>query len=280
MKVFSVVIPTYNSEKILSYTLESLIQQSLDVNQFEVIVCDDGSSDNTKECVKSYRSQLDIHYLFQEDKGFRAARARNMGLNKAVGKNIFFLDSGVILERAALQQHATALSSQSHDINIGFCHGFEEFESTENEYLKLIELLDFVTVFKRLSGARDAVDCRQRLLKEIGHKNGFIAHPWLMFWGGHLSCSTELLKSVDGFDEKFTRWGGEDVELGLRLYREGHRFSLLEDALAYHIPHQKVESATPQTSHDNCHYIHNKHQLALTRRMLTEDWQTIIRSVA
>ena len=73
----SVVIPTYNRSALLAKLLRQLAEQRLPATEFEVIVADDGSSDDTKDVVTSFADRLRIRYHFQEDLGFRAAIARN-----------------------------------------------------------------------------------------------------------------------------------------------------------------------------------------------------------
>ena len=63
--VFSVIIPTYNRADRLKTALECLYKQTF--VDFEVIVCDDGSTDNTKEIVDAFRDKLDIKYIRQEN---------------------------------------------------------------------------------------------------------------------------------------------------------------------------------------------------------------------
>ena len=86
----SVVIPTYNRAKDLRRCLDSLMAQDFD--DFEVIVCDDGSTDNTAEVVDDYISLLDISYSYDENFG-GPARPRNRGVNLARAEYIAFLDS-------------------------------------------------------------------------------------------------------------------------------------------------------------------------------------------
>jgi glycosyltransferase involved in cell wall biosynthesis len=82
----SVIIPTYNRSKLLCYTLNSLVKQSLPKDRYEVIICDDGSHDDTAQITEKYKSFLNIKYVFQEDKGYRPASARNNGIKLASGK--------------------------------------------------------------------------------------------------------------------------------------------------------------------------------------------------
>ena len=82
MKI-SVIIPTYNREKLISKTIESVLQQTYKVD--EIIIIDDGSIDNTKDIVNTYSSNHhNIKYIYQENKG--VSKARNHGILLAQNK--------------------------------------------------------------------------------------------------------------------------------------------------------------------------------------------------
>lgn len=85
---FSIVIPTYNRSHMLGKALESVNRQTY--TDWELIVVDDGSTDNTKEVVESYNDSR-IKYFFQTNQ--ERSAARNNGVEKACGKYICFLDS-------------------------------------------------------------------------------------------------------------------------------------------------------------------------------------------
>ena len=87
---FSVIIPTYNRGDRIEVCLDSLLNQSYKF--FEVIVCDDGSIDNTREIVELYNDRLNLRYVWEENWG-GPARPRNNGIRIAKGKWICFLDS-------------------------------------------------------------------------------------------------------------------------------------------------------------------------------------------
>jgi glycosyltransferase involved in cell wall biosynthesis len=88
--IFSIVIPTYNREKKLKRVLDSLVEQTF--KNFEVIICDDGSIDNTAFVVNSYTNLLQIKYIRNENWG-GPARPRNIGITESCGEWICFLDS-------------------------------------------------------------------------------------------------------------------------------------------------------------------------------------------
>lgn len=83
----SVVIPAYNAEKHINRALDSVLAQTHPAD--EIIVVDDGSTDNTAQVVKKYGSP--VHYIFQENAG--AAAARNTAIKAATGAWIAFLDA-------------------------------------------------------------------------------------------------------------------------------------------------------------------------------------------
>lgn len=86
----SVIIPTYNRANDLDRCLKSLQHQTF--KNFEVLVCDDGSTDNTKKIVEKYNSIMKIKYIKDENFG-GPARPRNNGISEAQGDWICFLDS-------------------------------------------------------------------------------------------------------------------------------------------------------------------------------------------
>ena len=97
MPKISVIIPVYNTEKYIEKCLESLAKQEM--QDFEVIVVNDGSTDNSKKVIKNYmqNSKLNVKYLEKENGGL--ASARNYGVERASGKYISFLDSDDYLDK-------------------------------------------------------------------------------------------------------------------------------------------------------------------------------------
>ena len=94
----SIIIPTYNRAEFLTEALDSIMSQTY--KDFELIVVDDGSSDNTKEVVKNFDGE--IKYLYRKNQGVSAAR--NLGINEAKGDFLSFLDSDDLWERNKLEK--------------------------------------------------------------------------------------------------------------------------------------------------------------------------------
>jgi glycosyltransferase involved in cell wall biosynthesis len=87
MPKVSIIIPTYNREKYLPLALDSILNQTF--KDYEIIVIDDGSTDNTRQAIKPYEEK--IQYLYQDNAGVSAAR--NAGIRQAKGEWLAFLDS-------------------------------------------------------------------------------------------------------------------------------------------------------------------------------------------
>jgi len=112
MPRISVIIPTYNRERLLPRALRSVINQS--TTPAEVIVVDDGSSDNTRQVIKEIAAwaDLELRYLRQSNRG--PAAARNLGIRAASGEYLAFLDSDDEFHRDKLAIQYARLCSQAN----------------------------------------------------------------------------------------------------------------------------------------------------------------------
>jgi len=102
----SIVIPTYNRERLIGATLDSVMAQTF--QDFEVVVVDDGSTDGTAELVRAYGAR--VRYLYQPNQGQGAAR--NTGLRAARGELVAFLDSDDLWEPNKLALQLAALADR------------------------------------------------------------------------------------------------------------------------------------------------------------------------
>lgn len=96
---FSLIIPAYNVEKYIKKCLDSVLNQTY--NNYEIIIINDGSTDNTSKILESYKSNKKIKIINQENKGLSSAR--NMGVSNAKGDYILFIDSDDFIEKELLE---------------------------------------------------------------------------------------------------------------------------------------------------------------------------------
>ena len=94
--IFSIVIPAYNSAKLLSRCLEALEKQSAPKAEFEVTVADDGSTDETLEMLSQFKAQTELNLQWTSIPNYGPGNARNAGVAKSAGSWIGFIDADVI----------------------------------------------------------------------------------------------------------------------------------------------------------------------------------------
>tara|TARA_B100000768_G_C11245177_1_gene361409 strand:+ start:517 stop:1437 length:921 start_codon:yes stop_codon:yes gene_type:complete len=98
---FSIILPTYNRANLISKAIESVINQTF--QNWELIIVDDGSTDNTKEVVETFvKANNSIIYLYQNNK--ERSAARNNGIQNSIGDFICFLDSDDIFHKTHLEE--------------------------------------------------------------------------------------------------------------------------------------------------------------------------------
>lgn len=239
----SVVIPTYNRAGELDRTLRTLARQDLPRGRYEVIVADDGSSDDTRTVVESHAGALQLDYVYQEDLGFRAGQARNLGAARARGRILVFLDSGTLASRRLLTGHLGAHEGSGRAV-IGYVFGYDHDVSGRVRRDDLVDTPD--ELIDRFVRAGRHLDMREPSYRGLGDALEEYAAPWIFFWTANVSVAAADFRAVGGFDPDFVGWSGEDVELGRRLYEKGLTFVLARGAASVEIPHERdLEALRP-----------------------------------
>lgn len=200
---FSVIIPSYNRERELDRALESLAAQSC--RDFEVLVCDDGSTDATPEVCRKWSGPLDLQHLPDRNSG-GPARPRNRGVERARGEWLCFLDSDDWWYPRKLERVRT-LCPEADLV----CHD------------------------------SDAVTAEGRKLRRIRSRR--LAQPvfqdLMLGWNPLVTSATCVRKSVlqqaGAFDEDRELVAVEDFDLWLRLARLTERFRYLPETLGVYV---------------------------------------------
>ncbi|MHA4812501.1 glycosyltransferase [Flavitalea flava] len=266
----SVIIPTYNRSELLSYTLDSMLGQNVSRDDFEIIISDDGSRDGTYEVVEKYKSQMNVSYVFQDDRGYRPASARNKGIRMAIGDICLLIDSGVLLGKNCLHEHICFHREKENEaVAIGYIYGFEENDYLAEQLRELIIPADPSRSIERLSGYPVFLDVRESHYGKYNDRIEDLPAPWVYFWTCHVSVPRAQLLNVGLFDENYDgKWGVEDNDLGFRLHQHGLRFNLLRSAQAIHYPHNKNKAERHEEGYQNCLYFHGKFPTLETRIFL------------
>lgn len=208
----SVVIPTYNRKPILEKCLTALEQQTFPpgdpLQGYEVVVVDDGSTDGTVDWLRNNPHFPHVHLTEQQHQG--PAAARNLGVQRAQGDTIVFIDSDLVVTETFLQAHASTLKRayaqerpQGNDpgqrcFTYGRVINTANFENPTQEPYKLT---DFSAAY---------------------------------FATGNVAIARHWLERVGLFDTGFQLYGWEDLELGVRLKAQGLTLLPCPEAVGYH----------------------------------------------
>lgn len=164
--LFSIIIPTYNRAKTLDRALNSIANQIF--HDFEVIVSDDGSTDETKTVVDKYLENIDIKYVWGENWG-GPARPRNKGLKIAKGEWVCFLDSDDWWYPNKLEQVFKNMHKGDviyHDLDVYMAQGKKSFYRDKGRRMKHPVINDLMTRNNRIYNSSFSV--KKELLDKTG----------------------------------------------------------------------------------------------------------------
>ena len=200
----SVVIPTYNRLPILKKCLSALEKQSIknDIENYEIILVDDGSTDNTLSWLSENQARLPHLNIFEQNHQGPAA-ARNLGIDKARGDTIVFIDSDLVVTENFLQAHCDALLSgmKSRGDRI-FTYGWViNTCNFDNPTAESYKITDFSAAY---------------------------------FATGNVAIAKKWLIEAEKFDPQFQLYGWEDLELGVRLKKLDLKLIKCPAAVGYH----------------------------------------------
>ncbi len=124
-KLVSVIVPTYNGEKFIAQTLESIVNQ--DYGNLEIILINDASTDNTlKNAEKILKSSKRVFKIFNHEKNLGVSAARNSGIKISEGEYLCFIDGDDLLEKNFVSALMNEILKDNSDIS--FCGSLDRFE--------------------------------------------------------------------------------------------------------------------------------------------------------
>ncbi len=198
---------TYNRAALLARVLEACADQTIEDDAYEIVVVDDGSTDATCEVIEEARRRTTcpFHVVRQSNAGL--ARARNAGIARAAGERIIFIDDDVLPLPNFVEAHLRAGERHAGAIVRGGA----------------IEVSDLDDLPPPVWGIRN--------------------YSGNYFWTTNVSVPLATIRGIGGFDESFSEYGWEDIDVGLRLRSEGVRAVFHPSALVYHFkPHPRATS--------------------------------------
>tara|TARA_A100001011_G_scaffold390460_1_gene473913 strand:- start:1029 stop:2054 length:1026 start_codon:yes stop_codon:yes gene_type:complete len=208
--IISIVTPSYNRSVELDLLIKSICEQNFDLKMIELIISDDGSTDDTEKVVKGWaiRTEFELKYLNQKNQG--PGRARNHGMEHSVGDLILFIDSDCEADSDWIKNIYDCFLKENFDA----CGGPD---GARGDFSLLQKAIDFsMTSFLTTGGMR-------------GHSKNMIAKFYPRTH--NMGLKKKVFEKIGGFGNLRH---GQDIEYSNRILSNGSKITFVPDALVYH----------------------------------------------
>lgn len=235
----SLLVSTYQRPAHLERALASIALQEGVADEMEVVVTDDGSTDETSSIVRRFAesASFPVKFTTHPHEAFQLSRCRNEGVAASEAPYLLFLDGDCILPPDHVRIHLER--RRPNTVMAGACLRLEK-EASDTVTVETIGSGEFM----RLGSPKE-----KRWLAKLRRQGWFyeaINHPTKpRLFGNNIGIWRDDYERVNGYDERFEGWGCEDDDLRLRLRRAGVRIrSILGHTFTYHLWHPN-ESTNP-----------------------------------
>jgi len=249
-KMIAVVVTTYNNPRSLELCLLSLRNQTY--QNFEVFIADDGSKDETRDLILRLKKEclFQIYHIWHPDEGYRKARINNKVFSQ-IDPNRFpillCIDHDVIVHHQFVEDHYHAHENEKFrpllfmGRRVDLSQDLTEKITREN-VLQFNQGLNAEILFSGLKGETTHV---LRSIRIAGPK-------WLIhllkrdrvydLLGSNFSISTRVMIEVNGYNEDYKSYWGEDGDLFVRVRNSAvEHYGIIGYAIQWHLHHQKLE---------------------------------------
>lgn len=226
----SIIIPTFNREASLRYTLTSLSRQTYTAARFEVVVVDNESTDGTQQLVDNFESPFKLNYVRKvKERQFESAGTRNLGARLARGDVLIFLDDDMIVPDRFVENH---MKFHLRDDNFAVLGKMLYLENNQNLSAALI-----ASNFKaqELGKAHFVGTNVRRFIELSGNLPQYLrGHDFCI--GANFSLRKATFERVGPLDENFDgpSPAGVDIAYGIKLHARGARLAYGRWALGFH----------------------------------------------
>ena len=256
MKV-SIIITTYNAEEWLRKVLIGFSVQSVD--DFEIVIADDGSTSKTKEIIDSFSSKFKhpIVHVWHEDDGFQKSKILNRAILKSSSDYLLFTDGDCIPRKDFVEVH---LNNKEEGYFLS--GGYFKLPMFISEAISAENILNqncFQIAWLKKHGLKVSFK-----LTKLTHSRLFAGFmnwltPTKRSWNGHNSSGFKKdILAVNGFNHQM-KYGGLDRELGERLFNLGLLSKQIRySAICLHLDHKRGYSSTEIWNTNNAIRAYNK----------------------
>jgi glycosyltransferase involved in cell wall biosynthesis len=190
---------TYNRAGLLERVLDACCEQTVADDDYEIVLVNDGSTDDTLRVIERVRERASCAFIVVNQANAGLSRARNAGIARASGERIIFIDDDVLPLPNFVEEHLRA--QERHRAAI-------------------------------VRGGAIEVDDPDDLPPPVWSIWNYSGN---YFWTTNVSAPLATIRGIGGFDESFSEYGWEDIDVGLRLRHAGVRAIFHPQALVYHI---------------------------------------------
>ncbi len=216
----SIVMPTYNAANFITESVESVIQQTY--KNWELLIVDDGSTDDTKRVIQRFSNDSRIQYFHQQNRG--QGKARNLGLSYATGNYIAFLDADDIWMPNKLETQLQELQEKKADLVFSEGYIFTDKLTNSNGFMGTGK-----GFFSGDKGLRDFLEINK-------------------IFPSSVLAKAEIISKVNGFTEEPSIQNAEDYHLWIQLLINGNILFGSDEVLAGYRIHTRSASYADKLS--------------------------------
>lgn len=261
--MISIVIPVFNRREGLRLVFAALEKQTF--RGFEVVVADDGSTDDPLDVVMLAHERLTVQYCWHPHNGFQAGKARNAGAKLAHGNTLLFVDADVLLNRFALEHYNNISLANPGVIVAGRYDWLSPMVITvEDVHLRWDAILRRSLPELEIEGPPvgiQGVDPRALQTSRFDSTKVWRNRYCLALFTGNLLVPAEIFRALGGFDEAMVGHGGEDCEFAMRAEESQIPVIFAEEVVGYHVYHWRNQERNEREVQRNIEYIRSKHDL-------------------
>jgi glycosyltransferase involved in cell wall biosynthesis len=231
----AVVMPVYNRVDLLARTVAGLVAQNYPRELLSVVVADDGSDEDVAAAISPFMERLDLRLVRRDHEGYGAGQARNLGAAAADADVLVFIDADCVPDRDLVVRHARWHHFADNLVVIGSRHGVDTSALSADSLASGtadLRYLAFGTSAPDDAAFRPTDNRAVLHRRTAGQRTGTEAFRSLV--SSNFSIRSDTFSASGGFSSDFHRWGGEDIELGWRLWNDGMFFVPDDRAACYH----------------------------------------------
>lgn len=253
----TIIILSTNRVEYLKKSLRSIYTQK-NIQKYkesiEIIVSTSNENELDSDWVSNnnfYELKTDV-ILEHSNISFNRSHARNLGINRAKGKKLLFLDCDIVLNETFIEDIFEHINEDV--VGIHYLYGYkipnDDYRANDIKNLKHLSQINYLN--------KDFIDYREQVFEVYSDDLTRLHSPWVLAWSCILSINNTRVRKIKGFDEKFSNWGGEDADLAFRLYKLGTKFVIYRNSFGLHIPHNSPQGRIAKTN--NKKYFHDKYR--------------------